>query len=296
MSRNSDNEKQLNTGLKRARLLCQKQPEELLAFLAEGLPKILASAQGYWQASNQLKDMPREAGALRGLSEEEAAKILIMMDAVRCPSKLRSSKLGEITRWFYDHRTRLIYANAATWNADNIKQLREYVDEEQLSHKLEGIFGELIIPNWIDYEREGLLYVDIFSSEGGELEWNSPEIVSPLIPGYVPKSLLVAEAMAAVGIFTFQGLKATSDIWGQMIFTNTEKYWEAIQLTKMLLERLAEENLMGETTVMQKHVNTLINYWQMPMYDFNFGTISVSVDEVNEMRARMLWAEIGDFY
>ena len=296
MSKISDNKKRLNIGLRQAPLLCQMPYEKLLAFLADGLPIILASAQGYWHASKQLKDMPREAGVLRGLSEEEAAKILILMDAVRCPSKLRSSKMGEIVKWFYDHRTRLIYAAAATWSANDIKQLRDYVDTGRKSHELEGNFGEFIVPNLIDFDRESLLYVDIVSNEDGEIEWNTPEFVAPIILEYVPMSLMVAEAMAAVGIFTLQGLKAVSEIWGQMNFANTENYGDTIQLTKKLLERLANENLMGETTAMQKHINLLFDNWQLPMYDFDFKTISVYFDELNEKRERMLWAEIGEIY
>jgi hypothetical protein len=52
---------------------------------------------------------------LKGFAEEEAAKILILVDAVRCPPKLISSKLKRIVGWFYDHLARLIYAEAVAW-------------------------------------------------------------------------------------------------------------------------------------------------------------------------------------
>lgn len=71
--------------------------DKRLAFLAEGLPIILASARGLWTASTRLTDMPREAEVLEGFAKEEAAKILILMDAVRCPAKLLPSKLGTTT-------------------------------------------------------------------------------------------------------------------------------------------------------------------------------------------------------
>ena len=51
---------------------------------------------------------------LEGYAKEEAAKILILVDAVRCPPKLIASKLNRIVGWFYDHLARLIYAEAAT--------------------------------------------------------------------------------------------------------------------------------------------------------------------------------------
>ena len=77
--------------------------DERLVFLAEGLPIILESAHGLWAASQQLSTMPREADVLRNHAEEEAAKVLIVMDMVRCPKKLCASKIGVMVNWFYDH-------------------------------------------------------------------------------------------------------------------------------------------------------------------------------------------------
>jgi hypothetical protein len=74
-----------NIGLRQGRLLCQMKHDERLTFLAEGLPIILGSAQGLWAASQLLRTMPREADVLRNHAEEEAAKVLIVMDMVRCP-------------------------------------------------------------------------------------------------------------------------------------------------------------------------------------------------------------------
>lgn len=39
----------LDIGLRQARRLCQMSHDKRLTFLAEGLPIILASAQGFWK-------------------------------------------------------------------------------------------------------------------------------------------------------------------------------------------------------------------------------------------------------
>lgn len=75
-------------GLHQAKRLCQLPAPDRLALIAEGLPIILESAQGFWKASQQLSELPREANVLEGFAEEEAAKVLILMDVVRCPPKL----------------------------------------------------------------------------------------------------------------------------------------------------------------------------------------------------------------
>jgi hypothetical protein len=71
-------------GLRQAKRLCQLNHRRRLEFLAAGLPIILQSVQGFWQSSQQLRESHgREAKVLEGFAKEEAAKILILMDAVR---------------------------------------------------------------------------------------------------------------------------------------------------------------------------------------------------------------------
>lgn len=83
-----------NSGLRQATRLCQMRYDDRLTFLAEGLPIILKSSRGFWAASQQIKEISREADVLKNHAEEEAAKILIIMDMVRCPKKLCASKMG----------------------------------------------------------------------------------------------------------------------------------------------------------------------------------------------------------
>lgn len=289
--------KQLNIGLRQARRLCQMPHEERLAFLSEGLPIILTSAQDFWQASCQLKDRFREAEVLKGFAEEEAAKILILMDAVRCPKPLIDSKIGKITGWFYDHLARLIYAETVCWRPMDVAELREYIEKERESHYLEGFCGEYIVPNWNIYQRESRLYADIATYGDGDLQWNRPNLLQELLSAsYSPSVPLVvdlAEAMSALGVFTPQGLKATSEIWGQMTFTTTAKSVDARRLTRHLLERLCEEGLPSPEAT-PEHAKALLNNWQIPMYDLDFRPINVPLEKLKEEQERMLGAEVGD--
>jgi len=287
--------KKLDIGLRQARVLCRMSHERRLAFLAEGLPIILASAQGFWQAAGRLEDSPREAEVLGGFAEEEAAKILILMDAVRCPASLVPSKMGKIVRWFYDHLARLIYADAVTWRPMDVTQLREYVDRHRATHYVEGFVGEYIMPNWNVYQRESRLYADIESYEDDEPGWNSPISTTLPFSTVVPKALTVGEAMSSLGIFTLPGLCATSEIWRQLAFRDTEDHSDAIRLTEQLLGRLVEEKVPTDAAT-QEHVDALYDRWQLPMYDFDLSPIQVPLDELQEQQDRMLWSEIGDAY
>jgi hypothetical protein len=203
-------------GLRQAKRLSELNPRERLEFIARGLPLILRSAEKFREAGDVIRDnFGREAAVLDGFATEEAAKILILIDAVRCPPKLISSKLKSIVGSFYNHLARLIYAEATSWRPTNLKELRSYVDTARRGHYIEGSAGEYIMPNDTLYNRESRLYVDIEAYQDGTLTWNEPrEPVTYAFPfgRSPPTALRVAIAMEQVGMFTPAGLKAASDI------------------------------------------------------------------------------------
>jgi|TARA_R110002051_G_scaffold230170_2_gene292225 hypothetical protein len=282
--------------LHQAKRLCQLPQQQRLDFIAEGLPIILDSAQGFWAASQKLEDLPREAKVLEGFAEEEAAKILILMDAVRCPPKLISSKLNRIIGWFYDHLARLIYADAVNWKPMNLAQLREYVDRQRRGHYVEGYAGEYIMPNWAVYERESGLYADVEAYQDDTLLWSEPrrsELDRSIFPSMTPGALQVAEAMQHLGLFSAQGLRATSEIWGSLEYRESEDHHHGRVLTEKLLTRLDEEKLILDTAE-DRHVRTLYNEWQIPMYNLDFSIIPVTLEELQAEQEREYWSMVGD--
>jgi len=260
-----------------------------LAFLARGLPVILASAQSLWRGSRKLeKNMPREAEVLRTMAEEEAAKALILMDAVRCPDHLVASRMGDIVRWSYDHLARLIYAEATSWKPVTVAELRTYVDRERKSHYLEGYAGEYIVPNWCLYKREGLLYADIAADEEDELSWSNPlqtVLTSSAVAmeAHPPESLVHAEALASLGVFTPEGLRAASEIFGQVEFIDQVKRMCAYELGQRLVARLIHEELPAEGAT-DRQACDLVYEWQMPMYNLEFSMLPVSMEEFEAER------------
>ena len=282
-------------GLRQAKRLCQMPHDKRLEFLSTGLPLILDNARRFWETSCQLKERPREAGVLQGYAEEEAAKILILVDAARCPSNLITSRMGRIASWFYSHLARLIYAEAVLWRPINVTQLREYVDECRKSHSLEGYFGEHIVSNLSIYTRESALYVDIGCVDvKGTLAWDAPNFDTGPFSPLMPPALQLSEAMYNLGVFTTEGLKATSEIWGQTEFKNSESGLEARSLLQQLVKRLIEEELPAPGAT-QEHADRVFRDWQLPMYDLDFTPISVPIEDLMQEQDDMLQAEMADF-
>ena len=191
-------------------------------------------------------------------------------------------------QWFYEHLARRIYAEATGWRHVDFEQLRMFVNSSRKAYYREGSLGEYILPNWHVFTRERILYADIQAGEDGDLSWSNP---ADSVIGFVaasrgetpPFSLLVVEAMSALGIFTPMGIKATSEIWGKVEFARHEGPADKEALLDELVSRLIQEDLPGKGAT-KEHVSTLHNYWQLPMYNLEFDLLEVSMKELQAKR------------
>jgi hypothetical protein len=272
-------------GLRQARQLCAMPAEKQLAFIAEGLPIILESAQSLMRASRTLPDFPREAELLERHAEEECAKILILVDIARCPPRLTASRMGPMVKWFYDHLARLIYAAAQTWKPVSVAQLQEYVDNERKSHYLEGEYSEFIIPNWTLFSRESSLYADVVGNEDAEPSWISPllQTVETSFASLDPVSYRASEALAAFGVFTLPGLKIVRDVWGKVNFDGSCEWGISRELCHQMAKKLEAATLITEEAT-EDHLRVLYQNWQIPMYHIDFSEIPVSIDDLKKHR------------
>lgn len=221
----------IDIGLRQAHKLANLSPDKRTAFIAEGLPILLESARGLYAASQVISDMPRESSVLKGHAEEEAAKILILMDIVRCPKKLVASRIGTLMGWYYDHLARLLYAEACQWRPINLKELRTIIDRRRVTHYLEGDMGEYIVPNDLIYRRETCLYADIEALDDGSLQWIAPNGSAGLFES-VPNALIVAEALSTVGAFSIKGINAISAVWDEVDFQDGTSCHESDRSSK----------------------------------------------------------------
>ena len=87
-----------------------------------------------------------------------------------------------------------------------------------------------------------------------------------------PWSLEHAEALAVLGAFTAAGLRATSEIWGKVEFSDQEDREDAIELGTELVDRLGREGLhAGGASA--KYACVLVHDWQLPIYNLEFSII-----------------------
>lgn len=266
-------------GLKQGRKLAAMKHADRLAFVSEGLPMIAESAQGYWSAASALPDCPREAEVLVRHAEEEAAKALILIDIVRCPTKLVADRAGKLMGWFYSHLARLIWADMCGSCVVDGAEIQSYVDLERRSHFLDGPTGaDWIYSNSKLHRREAQLYVDVEGGDDGRLRWSKPDD-SLGLSIFQPPSLQAMEGLMHLGVFGADGIRILAEIWSAQEFTLGTDHKEDERLTQAMLEALMAGGHFLSTAT-DTHVQALYRSWPMPMYNLDFSPIAVPIEDL----------------
>lgn len=282
--------------MRRGRVLAQLAPARQLDIIAEGLPVLLKSADELMAAAKALDDHLRAAAILIGQATEELAKILILMDIVRCPPKHRGRLIGQMFKWFYDHLPRLLYAEAQGWKPMTVTQLQEYLDNSRRLHDIDGFAGEFIMPNSTLFAREIRLYADIVTHEDGEPMWSKPsDWMQARFGGGRTSTWYVAKALSDMGAFSRAGLDIVSEIWSAVDFVGEiECYSLPRKLTQQMLERLDAAGLISQDAE-ESQLHYLYNQWQVPMYHLDFKPIQVPLKDLRAAQEAALRSEFGDY-
>lgn len=275
--------KSSDIGLGKAALICNMPAQRRLDFIAEGLPVLFESAKSLAMASQALEAFPREAEILERQCSEECAKILILVDLVRCPPKKVAARVGPMMKWFYDHLARLIYAEAQDWRPVTAAQLQEYINGQRHSHYLEGDYGEYVVENWALFQRESALYADVFADENGDVAWFGPSQGRMRLGNFLPSCFRVVDALDAFGVFSGTGLKILAEVWGKHDVHGDVEWRLTRDLYAPLVERLSGAGLIDERAA-DEHVRAIGDTWQLPMYNMNLSKISVTMDSLKEQQ------------
>lgn len=268
--------------------------DKRLRFFAEGLPILFESANGFWKAAQALvEQQPREADALEGFAAEEAAKVVILMDTLRCPVKERDRAITLGVRLFYSHMARLIYAEAASWRPVDRRQLREYVDEYRKSHCVDGMFGECIVPTGPIYDRERILYADIEATYEDGIRWSVPHSWKEILPspGFntTPSALTLARAMQRLGFFTENGLAIIAQRWADEPLDDSLDWDRSRNIVSRIISECEKIGTFHED--LEDRDIQIIYEWNPPMLDLDYTPFLVPLEDWEAIREANLWRE-----
>lgn len=264
--------------------LAQLSPEAFLDALATGLPLIWKNASSLWKEAEELGKLGerRGVGILNSFAEEEAAKVLLLFDVVRCPnsqSDLRGRLIGQLD----SHIGKGIYVRYYRTSPGDLTEVKRIVDSERKEFWREGEYGEYILPNSITTSREERLYVSYIRNDDATYEWSAPR--DPMFHfGELSRFgvLRVAEALRNAGVFERDALRVVRDYWQKFRFEDiggdplsddlktTIRWRQLTEINHGMLCALAEQDLLSAE--MTKEIQIVLTHELLfPLYPFDLS-------------------------
>ncbi|HEV3037108.1 MAG TPA: hypothetical protein VHA33_04910 [Candidatus Angelobacter sp.] len=198
--------------------LLQLSPERFLQCVSEGLLLIHANVVELWGEAQEIARLGnrRAVGILQLFAEEEAAKALMLFDAVRCPQNFKV-QFEALVKGFNDHLAKGIYVKYYGARLVDLNEARTIVNQERQRVYREGEYGEFIAPNSILYMREKRLYVSYVRHDDNNHAWSTPYPRELLFGDIVPSAIIpVVSGLCHIGLFPGEGLRVVREYWNQI--------------------------------------------------------------------------------
>ena len=267
--------------------LSQLTDDALFSEIAAGASLCLSNAQQIDGDSFLLNDLKRPAGSeiLRLAAEEEAAKVLILLDAVRCPRVERQSDFNRQLQYFNDHLAKGIYAQYCWRRPHSFSAVREWVDRERKEYYLDGPNNvDWIFYNEILRQREETIYVDYVENDGAHY-WHDPRCTDELKfmpPSSRSPTLQLVSALSKAGCLKPGALRILAKFWRAQAIDENLTVHALFDLNNNCLESLHAVGLLE--TDDSGVITTIANRWLFPLYPLDLGKDRVSKDELRNIQ------------
>lgn len=241
--------------------------------LDEGI-KTLVSVENY-----------RGARALKAIAKEEAAKYLILLDAVRCPRENKdqfSKHLGK----FNNHLPKGVYVNLVGHRFSNFEEVVGLTDNLCESYYLDGPNGDdWVFRNSIEREREEAFYVDYVSSDDGHY-WMTPKLYESTDNKFFYSSsatiVRLTDALHRVGMSSVEAIKLIAKVWRPIELTKDTSWKEIQKMNSKTLETMNNAKVLVQ--VEEKHFSTVIDSWGFPAYALPMERSGITPKSLKEVR------------
>lgn len=270
--------------------LSQLSDSAFFAEAAEGLSLVMANARRLYASAIMLAEGKHYHGArvLEALSEEEASKYLILMDAVRCPRRPGERFASQLAR-FNDHLAKGLYAQAYWMRPASLGQLQEYLNHHREEFYLDGPNDvDWLFRNEINRHREEALYVDYVAHEDGHT-WFHPGIYADSscepFTHTEPIALQIAGLLHDIGFSTADTLTTVADLWRSEAMLPEMEWAQLRQLNYGTLARLDSDRMLKECN--DSDYQQLIDRWQFPLYTLDLSLLRVDIESLREKQR--LW-------
>ena len=236
--------------------------------LSEGMPLIVDNSTSLDETARRLhRDGEfRASEIMRGFAEEEAAKVLILIDYVRCPRS--SERRVQVLKRFYGHVAKRIHAMACDYpRIASFGELSDLVESECRPWYLDGPNGvDWIFPNSISKKREHDLYVDYaqdVTDAAGACRWISPAPPLRFLSQYQASDCVtLVRSLSGAGALSARGLAQIADVWRGFTPVPGTDRGELRRLIFETLNRLA----LRCGAVEKEEASFIVSHWPFPLW------------------------------
>jgi AbiV family abortive infection protein len=231
----------------------------------------------------------RGAAVVGMVAEEEAAKVLILLDLVRMgwsDDKACSLHLAKFT----DHLARGIYVEMASFKPGSFREVMHWVDRERRSHYLDGPNDvDWSFRNDIETRREESIYVDYIATDEGD-RWVTPAQREEFSEHWPTPVIELVLGLGKCGVLTSQGLRNLRKAWDGVVVDEDTQWSDVLALNLDVLRATAPDPLPSPLT--RGEARALREYWTFPMHQLEMKKVQVTRAE----RARQQQAWLGSQY
>ena len=281
--------------MERAATDLAKFPDDrLFDEISQGISHIITNADELNEAALRLHqaDQTRTSYIIRGMAEEEAAKVLILIDATRGPRERRHG----ILKLFYNHLAKLVYAATSTYPSIwTFGEFSDFVDHQRRWYFLDGPNDvDWIVKNDVINAREQTIYVDFvrdITEPKGEYFWAVPPDSSVYPYSYeydTPDVLTLSRALSDVGATSPAGLAMIADVWNGFTPSPDTDRRLLRELIERTLNRLIQRSLASGS---QDSISFILSHWSFPLWQLDLSFVnedSLSIEELRERRRAMI--------
>lgn len=241
---------------------------DLFETLSQGLPLIADNATSLDETARRLyRDGEfRASEIMRSFAEEEAAKVLILIDYVRCPRSWE--RRAQVLKRFYGHVAKRIHAMACDYpRIASFGELSNLVESECRPWYLDGPNGvDWIFPNSISEKRERDLYVDYardVTDATGACQWLAPAPAIRFLSQYQASDCVtLVRSLSGAGALSTGGLAQIAGVWRGFAPVPDTDRGELRRLIFETLDRLALRCGASE----EEEARFIVSHWPFPLW------------------------------
>lgn len=235
----------------------------------------------------------RSARILDNLVDEEAAKVLILLDLVR-HGVADDAVVTQQVRHFYDHVARGIYAAVSVGAPASFREQRERAEALRVSLYLDGPHDvDWIFRNEIESGREDAMYVDYVVTDEGTAWWSPASSEFPMWGPSIVSDLVLS--LHRLGATSAAGLRAVEDVWRGRAPLADDAHWSVMrEINFAVLQRLRGAGLAGEEQ--PQDAAKIVDGWLYPMGSLDLRKVKISRADLLAEQEVALEAMERDFY